>query len=354
MVETNIQIMQTLIRCFLVLFLFVSNSEEKTLTDVRGYTAPGWQFVREIFRKNFESGLETGAAVAIYHQGRLVVDLQGGWADRAETKIYDQDTLQLVYSTTKGVVAVAVALCVQRGLLDYNAPVTKYWPEYGQNGKENTTVADILSHRAGVPDDPSYAEYFYNWTAMVNLLEKRKPVWQPGTAQGYHALTYGWLAGELVRRVDPKKRSIGKFVQEEIADPLGIEFYIGLPDNLEHRVSPLLFDDALPYVNETGMRDLEFFNQPLTHRAEIPAGNGICNARSLAKIYSSLLTNIDEKTNSRLLTEETLRKALKRISTNDNEIDLTFGFRIPFAMGFMLYDGEYSPLGKLVFGHSGE
>ncbi|CAF5069440.1 unnamed protein product, partial [Rotaria sp. Silwood1] len=143
---------------------------------------------------------DLGASIAVYYQGKLVVDLWGGWFDQARTKPYDNDTLQLVFSTSKGLVAVAVALCVQQGLLDYPALVTKYWPEYGQNGKENTTVADILSHRAGLPNAPPYFEEYLNWTGMIHTLEQQHPLWPPGTTHGYHGLTYGWLAGELVRR----------------------------------------------------------------------------------------------------------------------------------------------------------
>ncbi|CAF4982729.1 unnamed protein product, partial [Rotaria sp. Silwood1] len=163
-------------------------------------TANGWEFVRDLFRENFVQGRDTGGSIAIYHQGRLVVDLAGGWFDASKTKVYDNETLQLVFSTSKGLVAIAAALCVQRGLLDYSAPVTRYWPEYGQRGKENTTVADILSHRAGVPNVliSSFDQYL-NWTTMIDLLEQERPVWIPGHAQGYHALTYGWLAGELIR-----------------------------------------------------------------------------------------------------------------------------------------------------------
>ena len=143
-----------------------------------------------------------------------------------------------MFSALKGLVVVAIALCVQRGLLNYADLVTKYWPEYGQNGKEKTTVADILSHRVGLPLDNSPFENCLNWTAMVHSLEKQEPLWPPGTAHGYHAVTYGRLAGELVRKVDPKKRTFGQFVLDEIANPLQIEFYIGLQRELEYHVSP--------------------------------------------------------------------------------------------------------------------
>ena len=139
--------------------------------DIRGTTAIGWESMRDLFKQNFARGLDTGASLAIYHQGQLVVDLSGGWFDQSRTKPYNTDTLQIVFSTSKGLVAAAAALCVQRGLLNYSALVTKYWPEYGQTGKENTTVADVLSHRAGSPEHPSSLEQHLNWTAMIQWLE---------------------------------------------------------------------------------------------------------------------------------------------------------------------------------------
>ncbi|CAF4563727.1 unnamed protein product, partial [Didymodactylos carnosus] len=170
-----------------------------------------------------------GASLAIYHNGKLVVDLWGGWFDKNKTKPYTNDTLQLVYSTSKGIVAVAVALCVQKGLIDYNELVTKYWPEYGQEGKENTTVADIMSHRAGLPHlgNSFTLDDILNWQTMTDALEKQQPLWKPGTAHGYHAVTFGWLAGELVRRVDPEKRTLRQFIRDEITKPTNTEFYIG-------------------------------------------------------------------------------------------------------------------------------
>ncbi|CAF4008027.1 unnamed protein product [Rotaria sordida] len=219
--------------------------------NIHGTTATEWEFVRDLFKQNFAQGFDTSASITIYHNGLLVVDLTGGWFDELRTKPYDNDTLQLVYSTSKGLVAAAVALCVQQGLLDYSSLVTKYWPEYGQNGKENTTVADVMSHRAGVPEHPPSLEEHLNSTAMIQWLEKQSPIWSPGTAQGYHGVTFGWLAGELIRRVDPKKKTIGQFIQDEIANRIQTEFYIGLPSNQEHRVSPVVFTDVRGILNES-------------------------------------------------------------------------------------------------------
>lgn len=299
---------------------------------VDGTTARGWEFVRDLFSANFEQGEDLGASVAIYHQGQLVVDLKGGWFDQSETRPYDDDTLQLVFSTTKGLVAVAVALCVQRGLLDYSALVTTYWPEYGQNGKEKTTVADLLSHRAGLPYIASPIAQYINWTAMVQTLAEEKPLWPPGTTHGYHAVTYGWLAGELVRRVDPLKRSFGRFVKEEIADRLQIEFYVGLPPELQHRVSPVV---PLPHVkdglNATMLNYFQIWNDPHIHQAEIPAAIGMSNARSVARLYASLIADVEGPAGQRLLTEEMMKRATER-NTPLNEIDLVFQYYSVFGI----------------------
>ncbi|CAF3967155.1 unnamed protein product, partial [Rotaria sp. Silwood1] len=201
-----------------------------------------WQFVRNLFQQNFIDGLDLGASLAIYHNGKLVVDLCGGWFDQEKTKSYTNDTLELILSTSKGIVAIAVALCVQNGLIDCNERVTKYWPEYGQNGKEETTVADIMSHSAGLPDlvGSFTLEEALNWTIVVDTLEKQKPLWKPGTRHVYHRFTFGWLAGEIIRRVDRKNRTFGQFIQDEIIKQTKTEFYIGLPSEYEYRVSPFI------------------------------------------------------------------------------------------------------------------
>jgi CubicO group peptidase (beta-lactamase class C family) len=276
--------------------------------------------------------------------------------DQAQTKAYTNETLQLVFSTSKGLVAVAVALCVQRGLLDYSALVTKYWPEYGQHGKENTTVADILSHRAGLPVDalpPGPFEKYYNWTEVIHSLEQQQPLWPPGTNHGYHALTYGWLAGELVRRVDLMNRSLGQFIRDEIANPIQIEFYIGLPSEQENRVSPLvakLNPDST--FNESTPDPYADYNNMLTHQAEIPAANGITNARSVARLYASLIGDIEDNKYERILNGEILKQATKS-NTPEGEIDMVLQVPSNLGMGFFLWDAVFPLLGQGVFGHTG-
>jgi CubicO group peptidase (beta-lactamase class C family) len=336
------------IYCFLIPIIVSSNNVE---VNIHGTTATGWEFVRDLFKDNFVQERDLGGSVAIYYQGELVVDLWGGWFDQSRTKPYNNDTLQLVFSTSKGLVAAAVALCVQRGLLNYSELVTTYWPEYEQNDKENTTVADILSHRAGLPNHPPLFEQYLNWTAMIHTLESQKPLWTPGTKHGYHALTYGWLAGELVRRVDRMNRTVGQFIRDEIAKPLEIEFYIGLPSEHLHRVSPLdVQSDGNGTSNESvGYND---FKNNRTYQAEIPAANGITNARSVARFYASLIGDSENNKYKRILNEEILNQATKS-NTPENEIDVVLNLPTNFGMGFSLLDKVFPSFGPVVFGHSG-
>lgn len=322
--------------------------------NIDGITDHGWEFVYDLFKENFVEERDLGASIAVYYDNQLVVDLWGGWFDRSYTKPYDNNTLQLVFSTSKGVVAIAAAICVEKGLLNYSELVTKYWPEYGQNGKENTTVGDILSHRAGLSYDLWTIEQMLNWTEMIRLLEEKQPLWSPGTAHSYHALTYGWLAGELIRRVDPKNRTIGQFIQDEIGNKIDIEFYIGLPIEEEYRVSPLTLNfETLQTLNETMRSVYNAYNDPSLHRAEIPAANGITNARSLAKLYASLIMNLNnEQEQKRLLNETILEQAIKS-NTPENETDLLTQITSSFGMGFVILDQAFPFFKSQIFGHPG-
>ncbi|CAF1414085.1 unnamed protein product [Adineta ricciae] len=321
--------------------------------NIQGEIAPGWEFVSDLFRDNFIKDRDLGASVAIYHQGKPVVSLTGGWFDESKTKPYDSAALQIVFSTSKGIVAAAVALAVQRGLLDYSALVTDYWPEYGQNGKENTTVSDILSHRAGVPDVSASYEDYLDWTKMIHKLEQQSPAWLPGTAHNYHPLTYGWLAGELIRRVDRKRRSLGEFVHEEISSPSNLEFYIGLPSAQEHRVSPLEFNQITKdFQNASLDESINFFNEAHLHQAEIPAANGITNAWSVARFYALLIGDVDDGRYRRIISEDILKIATKS-NTPYVELDSVSQSSISFGMGFMNFDRILPRLGSGSFGHFG-
>ncbi len=342
-----------------------------------GTVERGWEAVETAFRRNFELGEEIGASVAIYHQGRPVVQLWGGSFDGG-ARPYDDTTLQLVFSTTKGIAAIAVAICAQRGLIDYAAPVSTYWPEFAAKGKGEATVAQLLSHQCGlfsVQGEISLAEAL-DWPTITARLADTEPEWPIGSTHGYHALTYGWLAGELVRRVDPQHRNIGRFVAEEIAGPTATEVYIGLPETLEPRVAPIVgsplagggdaeMDPAVKAMiemfmgpNTNGGRALSLngafsgddtFNRRDVHAAEIPAANGITNSISLAKVYASTMARVDGVQ----LLDDAVRDRARITVTPDNEPDSCLIMPTTFGMGFMTH-GPFTPYaGPGSYGHPG-
>lgn len=346
-----------------------------TRHHVHGTVAPGWEAVQEAFAENLASGEEVGAAAAVYHHGHKVVDVWGGTFDVAGTQEYGEDTLQLVFSTTKGVTAIAVAQCVERGLLDYDAPVSSYWPEFAAAGKGEATVAQLLSHQCGlytVDGDITLAEAL-DWDTVTSRLAATAPRWEIGTAHGYHAVTYGWLAGELVRRVTG--RSIGQYVQDEIVSPLGAELWIGLPEEHEPRVSPMIgginpgggegLDPAVKAMleqfmgpNSPGGQALSLngafagdgtFNRRDVHASMIPAANGITNARSLARIYAATMGEVD---GVRLVGADVVDRARTTV-TPEGEGDTCLIMPTTFGMGFMTH-GPFSPYtGPGSYGHPG-
>src|SRR5437868_1145189 len=212
---------------------------------IEGLVEPGFEGVRDAFARNFADNEELGAGFCLHIEGRKVVDIWGGIADPETSRPYDDRTLQLVFSSTKGATAICGNLLVQRGLLDLDAPVTDYWPEFKQNGKDSIPVRWLFCHKSGLPtvDERLPLEKVLEWDPIVNALERQEPLWEPGSAHGYHAITYGWLLGELIRRVDG--RSLRDFFADEVAQPLGLEFWIGLPESEEPRVAPLI-GDLLP------------------------------------------------------------------------------------------------------------
>jgi len=270
------------------------------VTEVGGHVEPGFEGVRDAFANNFDEHGEVGATYAFYVDGTPVVDLWGGV--RTDTGApYDRDTLHVVFSSTKGAAAACAYLLVQRGQLDVDAPVVAYWPEFGQAGKEHIPVRWLLSHRAGLPtfDAKLTREEALAWEPVIHALEVQAPLWEPGVAHGYHALTYGHLVGEVVRRVDG--RDIGRFFHEEFAEPLGLEFWIGLPEEHDARVAPMIGTgtdlEALLGADLPVVRALSFngaldgdlasnANRRDFRAAVIPAANGVANARSLARRVS--------------------------------------------------------------------
>ena len=332
--------------------------------------APGWEPVRDAFLEGFDKGEEHGAQVAVYHRGSCVVDLTGGWQDKDHTVPYGPDALQVVFSTTKGITSIAVAMCVEQGLLDYPEKVATYWPEFAAQGKGDITVAQLLSHRGGLytVDGPITLEEALDWDTVTQRLSVTAPRFPVDSGHGYHAITFGWLAGELVRRVTGK--SLGTFVRDHIVAPLGAEFHIGLPEHLEPRVARLLahpipkFPPDIARImmerSAPGTRGAEAlglngafgqgaFNKPEVHRAEIPGANGIGSARSLARIYAATLGEVD---GVRLLGDDALARATVN-NTPEGEMDMVLISETVFAMGFMLHCDRSKFSGPGAFGHNG-
>ena len=278
-------------------------------TRAQGFVAPGFEEVREELDLNFAVREEKGAAVAVYVDGEKVVDLWGGERNDAHEP-WEENTLVPVYSTTKGISALVLAIAHSRGWLDYEAPVARYWPEFGANGKEAITVRQLLSHEAGLVllDEELPYETVGDLDALAGVLARQKPSWEPGTRHGYHLSTLGFYMNELFRRVDPSHRSIGRFLQQEIDPTLGIEIYVGAPVSItKDRVaeiqvtSPMgglthLNDPPLPVLARllspwsTMTRTFAIprgydVNDPTWWRVEMPSGNGISTARSIARLY---------------------------------------------------------------------
>ena len=208
-------------------------SKRKSLA-IAGFVKPGFEAVREAFVENFTRRNELGAACCIYYRGQKVVDLWGGIRNKATGEPWEEDTMVLVYSATKGLAGLAMALAQSRGLLDYEERVCTYWPEFAQQGKKQVTVRQLLSHQAGLFafDAPVDKSVVADLDRLSVVLAQQKPAWEPGTRQAYHAISLGFYESELLRRVDPRHRSLGQFFQEEMASPLGLDFYIRLPEEI--------------------------------------------------------------------------------------------------------------------------
>ncbi|HEV7526442.1 MAG TPA: serine hydrolase domain-containing protein [Acidimicrobiia bacterium] len=342
--------------------------------DSNGTTATGFERVRDAFDANFAKGLEIGAAFSAYYRGEKVVDLWGGAADVDRGRVWDDKTLALVFSTTKGATAVCANKLAQEGALDVDAPVARYWPEFAAGGKADIPVSYLLSHQAGlawVDGEMSLAEAL-SWDPVVDALAQQVPHYEPGSQHGYHATTYGWLVGEVIRRITAK--SVGAYFHDEIAAPLGLDFWIGLPESEEPRVAPLVGGLADPliaedpearaFVNEImgphtslgkalfapggALSGPEIWNTRELHAAEVPAANGITDARSIARMYAACIGEVD---GIRLLTDEQLRRATTQLTKGPNTVLLDMD--IQFGLGFMLRSSLIELGGPRAFGHFG-
>jgi CubicO group peptidase (beta-lactamase class C family) len=313
---------------------------------VQGFARDQYAPVRTAFAHNLANGVDLGAAVCVTVEGETVVDLWGGFADSAAVRPWHRDTIVNVYSTTKTVTALTALLLADRGELDFDAPVARYWPEFAANGKQGVKVSHVMSHSAGLPgwQQPMRTEDLYDWEKATTLLAAQAPDWQPGTACGYHALTQGYLIGEVVRRITG--RSLGTVLRDEIADPLHADFHIGLPVSEDARVAELIPPPAgpPPVIAATDLQarvvanpapEASQVNSRAWRSAEIPAAGGTGNARSVAQLHT-ILANGGVAMGRRFMSEHGCRRALDlQIAGRDLILDMP----LRFGMGFALGDG---------------
>jgi CubicO group peptidase (beta-lactamase class C family) len=333
--------------------------------EICGVAAPGWEAVRDAFAANFERGDDIGAAVAVYRHGRPVVDLWAGPADATTGRPWSEDTIVGIFSGTKGLTAIAAHLCVERGLLDVDAPVARYWPEFAAAGKGDVPVRWLLSHQVGLPHvegDFTLPEVLA-WEPVVTALAAQAPVWEPGSAHGYHMRTYGWLVGEVIRRASGAATP-GTFFRTEIAEPLGLSTWIGLPTSEHGRCARLvppaamLSDlvtsmaiDPLAAKVFTGPSDLfhydEMWNSAEVRAAEMPSSNGISDARSMARAYAACVGEVD---GVRLLSDATVERATEVQARGPDRI---IGIESGYALGFSVSPMLPPACGPRAFGHGG-
>ncbi len=333
------------------------------MTD--GLCKPGFERVAEAFQDNFDAKGEVGASVSLTVGGETVVDLWGGVADRKTGAAWTRDTVGIVFSCTKGATAICAHVLASRGKLDLDAPVAELWPEFATHGKERATTRMMLDHSVGVPALRAKVKDSgpYEWDYMTGLLADEAPFWEPGIRNGYHGFTFGWTVGEMVRRASGV--SLGTFFQNEIARPLGLDFWIGLPEEIEPRVAPIIpfvykaEQAKTPFMIDLATKKdspaaLFFFNvgawrtgganTRAGRAAEIGAANGITNARGLAGLYAPLANGGGNLVDARTLT----RMGEVSMATHD---DATLRIPTRFALGFMKsMDNRRCSIGAELFG----
>lgn len=354
-------------------------SESVLNGQVNGRYDPAFESIVQVFMDNFNQRGELGASVCLRLDGEAVVDLWGGKVAEDSDNAWEEDTLSIVFSCTKAATALCAQLLIDRGELDLHAPVAQYWPEFARKGKEGVTVLMMLNHSVGLPAfrEPIKPGGYYDWDYMVKRLEEEQPFWEPGTRNGYHMISFGWTVGELVRRVSGM--SLGHFFRQEVAEKLGLDFWIGLPAALEPRVSPMVpyapqgnetFSDfmlallgdpesisSLSWANsgghESGVDSRE------AHAAEIGGGGGISNARSLSKMFVPL-ANGGTYQGERFISNDTILR-MSQISMATQR-DATLLVPTRFAQGFMKSmdnrkgksgNTDSAILGNAAFGHVG-
>ncbi len=312
------------------------------MTDIQGTCDERYQAVHSAFAANFDEGGDVGASVAVLVDGEPVVDLWGGFVDEARTTPWQRDTITNVWSTTKTMTFLVSLMLADRGELDLYAPVARYWPEFAANGKEAIEVRQLLSHTSGLSGwaEPMAEADFFDWELCTSRLAAQKPFWTPGTASGYHAITQGYLIGEVVRRITG--RTIGTFFADEVAGPLGADFHIGLPASADARVANVIPPPPLEVdIDPESVVARTLGNPPLRaelswtepwRRAEIPAANGHGNARSVAAIQAALACG-GTVGGVRLLSPEGCDVVFDVQSDGD---DLVLGVPMRFGMGYGL------------------
>ncbi len=338
------------------------------MTHIDGLVAPGWEPVADAFGTNFHHG-EVGAACTVYLDGTPVVDLVGGFADPETGRAWDHDTVAVVFSTTKGATATVANLLVERGELDPDAPIASYWPEFAAGGKEHVLVRHALAHSAGLPvvEGDFTLEESLAWAPVVEQLARQTPRWDPGTAVGYHMRTYGWIVGEIVRRITGT--TIGQRFATDVAGPLGLDWWIGLPESIEPRVARIvppetsddpevralmdavmapgtMLGDALTGPSGHFRYD-DMWNTRALHECELPSSNGIASAHAVARMYAALVGPVD---GHRVLTDATIARAT---TTQIEGTDLVIGAPMRYGLGYALGDATSSAASPRAFGHSG-
>ena len=325
---------------------------------IEGICEDKYLAVKELFLELHKTDREVGSSFAVYKDGNPIIDIWGGFSDKDKINSWQQNTLATVWSTTKGVAAITIAYAFEKGLLDYEEKVSKYWPEFGCNGKEDITVGMLLSHQAGIcGSNTNEVSDYYDQKTMANELAQMTPIWEPGTASGYHSMTYGWLTSELIIRITGK--TLGNYFRDEIGNPNEIDFYIGLPEAEEDRVAEMIpfskeNNESNNHPNDAqiasgrGPNLLKHQNTREWRAAEIPSANGQGCASAIAKLYSLVVTDqesikILNNTTIKTMTEE-------RITNRDLVLDVVTRWGSGFIMN--MHKVIYGPQ-ETSFGHSG-
>jgi CubicO group peptidase (beta-lactamase class C family) len=327
---------------------------------ISGLCPPRFDAVRRAFEANFAAGLELGARFALAIEGEIVVDLLGGWADRAQTRPFSADTLTSVFSTTKAIAAFMIARLVDQVKLSYGQRIAEIWPEFAARSKAFITVEQVMAHQAGLPGfaEPMEASDWFDWELICAQLAAMAPMWKPGDHSGYHPVTFGYLAGEIFRRVDG--RTMGRALREDIAEPLGLDLWIGLPGTEHDRCADVRRPPALPNLGEMNEFKRVAFMTPWAspggrslaewRRAEIPSVTGHATAPALARLMAAMASG-GSLGGARLLKPETIEAASAAGARRD---DLVLPYELAWGAGFLRNQGLgiYGP-GALTIGHSG-